>query len=79
MHKPRLGIEHFARVALLVLGGVLAVGGLKRGDLGGMAVIALGIATITLAAILPRIERIRLFGKHGLDARLRRVKRRRGQ
>jgi hypothetical protein len=67
-----LGVEQVARMALLVLGSVLAVAGLTRHDLRGLAVVALGIATITLAAILPRIERIRLFGKHGLDARLRR-------
>jgi hypothetical protein len=64
MNKPWSEVESVARFVLLVLGGVLVVTGLKRSDLSGMA------------AILPRIERIRLFGKHGLDARLRRSERR---
>jgi len=64
-------VEQVARVALLVLGGVLAVVGLVRPGWEGLATSASGIATIALAAMLPRVERIRLFGKHGLDARLR--------
>lgn len=63
-------LEPAARLSLLVLGITLVVVGVVRGSIGGLAMIALGLSALFLSAVLPRVQNLRLFGHHGLEARL---------
>lgn len=68
-------LECAARLSLLVLGILLVVVGLVRADIGGLALIAFGLSALALSALLPRIQSLKLFGPHGLEARLRATRR----
>src|SRR3954470_15703109 len=63
-------IDGVARATLLAFGVVLVMAGLDRAGIEGLGMMTLGVAATTLAAVLPRLRRVKLFGRYGLDARL---------
>ncbi len=64
-------LDHASRLTLLLIGLLLVVAGLLQADAQGVALVALGICAVALAAVLPRLERVRFFGPYGFDARMR--------
>ena len=63
-------VDQASRLILLFWGAVLVVAGVAQADASGLAFVTLGVYVLTLAAVLPRLERVRLFGPYGLDARM---------
>jgi hypothetical protein len=68
--RPRPTLEWVARCALLCVGLALVPAGIVSTDIAGDGVSMLGVIAIALAGMLPRLESLVLFGKHGLGARL---------
>jgi hypothetical protein len=69
--RPTFDTDRVARIALLLIGVLLAIRGLIDSGVVSLATTTLGIAAIVLSAILSRVAHLRLFGRHGLDATLR--------
>ena len=65
---PRIrSIEQAARLALLVLGIVVAAHGVLRGDLLGTAWLVAGAIILVTSAVIPRLIRLRIGNRFSVE------------